>query len=740
MSNAFADLLWDDSLAEEELDAAIEARNSIALAVHPAGADAGGVHAHRHENSAAAAVAAPVVKSLMASFRRQLTAQSAAIVASAEANANAAAAGMGASANQAADAATEASLAAMSPMQRAFAESPALMRILMHHRTLQQQNIVADQLRRRVPLQPSIESIKRSKAAAEAAEAAAMAAAAAEAKVNNASAKAVAPVSAFSLKRQRTLQGSSGAVATYLADSLGGGSISARGEHSVLRGVDRLPSIKRSVTNSAAATTTAIVPTRPASLQAAAGLSRNFLKELLRNRADNFTQQFERTRSNSLQSAAAASAASAAAALNDITEEPVAPHVETASSDEYSAAATARSNVVVDLRALSRPTLNPNSDSHSNSNAAAASSLTLQIDDATLHRGSAQLVLSPVAAGDSPLLSGAAASLSPAPAHTPLATAPQSQSQSTSSMTPRIASTSSSSVHLSFESSTTTNTNTNNSTSLSSLSSLPPLPPLPPLSPVALALAAGPVTSADSSATKRHAAAAAAPSHNSASYPVFRTSSQQMQEQEQQPQGDDAIDSAWAATLKQSMVERGEARRRMSVGAPLPQHIKPIERLRKVSRRVLQSVRISRVFERQMQSLSHFLNRRTMTFTDEGIEDGFALAHISNSGNRILLLLFINIFTTILFVVQDYFTSPLNFLSTLVPIRFFVIVPALAVAALTVQLLSHRPFYMQVCFFMLSLAQIFAECDVVKLMLGHEWTTFASPRVFCSNMISSSPF
>ncbi len=103
MSNAFADLLWDDTLAEEELDSAIEARNSVALAVHPAAADA----AH---SSAAAAM--PVVKSLMASFRRQLTAQSAAIVASAEADANAAA-GSGSPADDDEDAAAEARLAAL---------------------------------------------------------------------------------------------------------------------------------------------------------------------------------------------------------------------------------------------------------------------------------------------------------------------------------------------------------------------------------------------------------------------------------------------------------------------------------------------------------------------------------------------------------------------------------------------------------------------------------------------------
>ena len=109
MSNAFADLLWDDSLAEEELDSAIEMRNSIALAVHPAAADANGA-AH---SSATAAV--PVVKSLMASFRRQLTAQSAAMVASAEADANAAAAGTGAGspADNDEDAAAEARLAAL---------------------------------------------------------------------------------------------------------------------------------------------------------------------------------------------------------------------------------------------------------------------------------------------------------------------------------------------------------------------------------------------------------------------------------------------------------------------------------------------------------------------------------------------------------------------------------------------------------------------------------------------------
>ena len=105
MSNAFADLLWDDTLAEEELDSVIEARNSVALAVHPAAADA----AH---SSAAAAM--PVVKSLMARFRRQLTAPSAAIVASAEADANAAAGtGAGSPADDDEDAAAEARLAAL---------------------------------------------------------------------------------------------------------------------------------------------------------------------------------------------------------------------------------------------------------------------------------------------------------------------------------------------------------------------------------------------------------------------------------------------------------------------------------------------------------------------------------------------------------------------------------------------------------------------------------------------------
>jgi hypothetical protein len=114
------------------------------------------------------------------------------------------------------------------------------------------------------------------------------------------------------------------------------------------------------------------------------------------------------------------------------------------------------------------------------------------------------------------------------------------------------------------------------------------------------------------------------------------------------------------------------------------------------ARGVLNAVHVSRTMNREAERMITFLDKKYMTFRNAEAERDFTDVLLHRAADRLKLMVLVLIFTTVVFVVQDYFSSPANFFSTLVPIRFYVIVPALVMCEFVVLIFHRLPFLMEV--------------------------------------------